>query len=105
MMVRELTELLTATAHISSREAYMAAIVEDDVLGKQTTSNRRHSAQRLSELYVLGPAVLLFRVLHCVWGADAGGRPLTALLGAPAVPPVRATASGVFPPRRISVSP
>jgi hypothetical protein len=80
MMLAELSELLAAVSPDADRAAYAAAIVEDNLLGKQTTATRRLTSQRLGELYGLDPAVPLFRLLRRLWTADVAGRPLLALL-------------------------
>lgn len=98
MMLAELTDVVAATRQTASREGYAKAIIEDNVLGKQTTATRRLSNQRLGELYGLTPTIPLFRVLRRIWDTDEQGRPLTALLCALARDPLlRATAQSVLP--------
>ena len=101
-MLRELTELFTAVPPDAARDDYTTAIVEENVLGKQTFATRRGSRQRLSEMYGLDPRLSLFRVLRYVWRIDTRGRPLLAMLCALArdpllrmtAPPVLALATG-----------
>lgn len=98
MMLAELTDVLAATRQAASREDYANAIIEDNVLGKQTTATRHLSNQRLGELYGLSRAIPLFRVLRRLWDVDTPGRPLIALLCALARDPLlRATAQSVLP--------
>jgi hypothetical protein len=98
MMLAELTELLEATPAEADRSAYAQAIIEDNVLGKQTAATRRLTNQRLGELYALDPTVPIFRVLRRMWTVDEPGRPLIALLCALARDPLlRATAPAVLP--------
>jgi len=98
IMLAELTELLAAVSADATRDDYLEAIISENVLGKQTASNRRLTAQRLSELYGLDPGIPIFRVLRRLWEADSNGRPLLALLCALARDPLlRATASAVLP--------
>lgn len=100
MMLAEVTQLLAFVPQDAPRESYLEAIVADNVLGKQTASNRRLTAQRLSELYGLDPTIPIFRVLRRVWAVDPGGRPLLALLCSLARDPLlRATAAVVLPLR------
>jgi len=95
-MLGELTTLLSAVTDSSPRAAYIAAIVEDNVLAKTTVANRKLSAQRLSELYIIDSNAPLFRVLRRLWDVDTAGRPLLALLCAMARDPLlRATAGPV----------
>ena len=98
MMLAELTELLAAVPANAAREEYADAIIEDNILGKQTTSTRRLTNQRLGELYGLSLTVPLFRVLRRLWDIDEPGRPLIALLCAVARDPLlRATSKAVLP--------
>ena len=98
MMLAELTELLAAVPANATREEYADAIIEDNILGKQTTSTRRLTNQRLGELYGLSLTLPLFRVLRRLWDVDAPGRPLIALLCALARDPLlRATSKAVLP--------
>ena len=97
MMLDELhTTLATVPPH-AVRTRYVEAIVEDNCLGKPTSSTRVLSAQRLSELYALDPDVPLFRLMRNLWGLDERGRPLLALLMALARDPLlAATAPSVL---------
>jgi len=98
MMFAELDELLAAVPHGNGRADYAAAIVEENVLGKETAASRLVSNQRLGELYALDPSVPLFRVLLRLWPLDEPGRPLLAMLCACARDPLlRASAEGVLP--------
>lgn len=97
MMLAEIQTLLAVLPPSSSRQAYSDAILEDNLLGKQTAATRKQTDQRLGELYALDPKVPLFRVLRRVWAVDEPGRPLIALLCCLARDPLlRATASIVL---------
>ena len=97
MMLAELTELLEVMPVDSLHEDYADSIILENALGKATTSNRRSTKQRLSELYGLDPRLPLFRVLRRLWSADTTGRPLLALLTALARDPLlRLTAPTVL---------
>jgi hypothetical protein len=97
MMLAELSALMAICGPDSSREDYMAAIIEDNALGKATVSTRKLSAQRLAELYGLDRAIPIFRLLLRVWNFDHAGQALTALLVALARDPLlRSTASSVL---------
>ena len=98
MMLAEFTELLAAVPANATCEEYAEAMIEDNILGKQTTSNRRLTNQRLRELYGLSLTVPLFRVLRRLWDVDEPGRPLIALLCTVARDPLlRATSKAVLP--------
>jgi hypothetical protein len=97
MMLAELSALLAICEPDSSREDYMTAIIEDNVLGKSTVSTRKLSAQRLAELYALDRGVPLFRMLRRVWDFDSASQSLSALLVALARDPLlRSTADSVL---------
>ncbi|MBT5710105.1 hypothetical protein HOI71_03610 [Candidatus Poribacteria bacterium] len=80
MMVAEMRDLLAEVPRGAAREEYAHAIVEENVLGKQTVATRRLTNTRLGELYSLDPRIPVFRVLRRLWELDVDGRPLLALL-------------------------
>jgi hypothetical protein len=84
MMLADLTTLLAAAPKQAKRQVFNLLIVEENVLGKRTTSNRRLTARHLAELYALDEAVTVFRLLRFFWNADAPSRPMLALLCAQA---------------------
>jgi hypothetical protein len=97
MMLAELRDLLQALPPGTDRDAYQAAIVSDNVLGKATEATRRLTGQRLGELFGLDPKMPIFRALRRVWSVDDGGRPICALLCALARDPLlRSTAGPVL---------
>ena len=100
MMLSELASVLEATPGGASLANYRTAITDENVLAKKTASNRRLTAQRLSEMYGLDVAVHLFRHLRFFWELDDEGRPLLACLCANARDPLlRMTASRVLSAR------
>ncbi len=97
IMMAELAALFESVPPAGSRADLMAAVTEANCLGKRTASTRKLTFQRLSELYVLDPAVPIFRVLRRLWSVDEVGRPLLALLCALARDPLlMATAASVL---------
>ncbi len=80
IMLEELTAVLAAVPMNGKPDEFVAAIVEENCLGKQTVSTRRLTLQRLRELYTLDPAVPVFRILRRLWDLDTQTRPLLALL-------------------------
>ena len=97
IMFDELDLLLSVCQPDASRDVYLAAIQEDNCLGKRTVATRRLSAQRLTELYALEPRVLLFRIMRQFWYAERDGRAVLALLLALARDPLlRATAPPIL---------
>lgn len=56
------------------------AIVEENLLGRETMHARREAAKRLVELYGLDDQFALFRALRKLWALDEGARPALALL-------------------------
>jgi hypothetical protein len=98
MMLDELRATIEGAPGDASRTEYVAAIVENNCLGKATSATRALSAQRLTELYALDPDVPLFRIMRNLWRLDTTGQPLLALLVALARDPLlAATASAVIP--------
>ena len=96
-MLDELRAVLAATPAEARHADYVAAIVEENCLGKPTGATRALSAQRLSELYALDPEVPLFRITRALWPLDVKGQPLLALLVALARDPLLvATAPSVL---------
>lgn len=83
-MLADLTALLAAAPSGAKREAFNRLIVEENVLGKRTTSNRWLSARHLTDLYGLDESVTVFRLLRIFWAADASSQPMLALLCAQA---------------------
>jgi hypothetical protein len=84
MMLADLTTLLAAAPGKAKREDFNRLIVEENVLGKRTTSNRWLTARHLADLYALDQEVTVFRLLRFFWDADDSDRPMLALLCAQA---------------------
>ena len=80
IMLQELRALLANCRSDATRDEYLAAIHEDNCLGKRTAATRKLSSQRLSELYGLDPDVPLFRVMRRCWYSDREGQQILALL-------------------------
>ena len=97
IMLGELRAVLATCQPDATRGDYLAAIHEDNCLGKRTAATRKLSSQRLSELYALDPEVPLFRVTRRCWYADRDGQAILALLLALARDPLlRASAPPVL---------
>jgi hypothetical protein len=97
IMVGELSALLGVAGTATQREDFARLIVDENVLGKSTSSTRRITAQRLSELYALDTSVVLFRALARLWAVDRDSHALLALLCSLARDPLlRATAASVL---------
>ncbi len=95
-MLDELKAVLSQVPADSQPEAYAAAIVEENCLGKQTAATRRHSLQHLRELYGLDTGLPLFRVLAGLWRIDSESHPLLALLCSLARDPLLRATSAVI---------
>jgi len=63
----------------ASRPDYQAAIIDENLLGKDTYSSRRKSATHLYELYGLDPRLALFRILRRLADEDRNSLPLLAV--------------------------
>jgi hypothetical protein len=89
--------LLTAVGTTADLAAYERAVVDDNLLGKETIGGRRRTLRYLRELYVLRGDSVLFRALGDLWNDDSTGRRLLAGLCALASDPVfRASAQAIF---------
>lgn len=98
LMFAELAELLVAVPASATRDEYAEAIIEDNVLGKQTAATRKLTNQRLGELYGLSLTVPLFRIMRYLWTVDVPGRPLLAMFSGLARDPLlRTTREAVIP--------
>lgn len=97
MMLAELTAVLGAVPATGARRDYVEAVIEGNCVRKPTTSTRRLTLQRLTELYGLDPEIAIFRVLRRLWDTDLSARPLLALLTALARDPLLvATAQAIL---------
>jgi hypothetical protein len=97
IMLRELRALLAKCPVDAAPQDYLAAIVEDNILGKKSENTRARSFRYLRELYVLDRRSVIFRGLRDLWDANVTAQPLLALLCALARDPLlRATANVVI---------
>lgn len=79
-MLADLQLLLESTASDTSHDGYRVAIIEQNVLGKGTASNRLWSWKKLRELYSLDPNKVVFRAFRVLWSGDPSGRPIRSVL-------------------------
>ena len=84
MMLIDLTMLLNSAPMDAKREDFNRLIVEENILGKRTTSNRWLTVRHLVDLYALDQRVSVFRLLRFFWNVDTLSRPMLALLCAQA---------------------
>lgn len=97
IVVPALQLLLARVGAHAGAEDYEHAVIEDNVLGKETVESRRRTLRYLRELYLLRDDSLLFRALGDLWNDDPAGQPLLAGLCALARDPVfRASAQAIF---------
>jgi hypothetical protein len=88
MMFSELSLVLEHVGPKAKAEEYIAAMVEQNVLGKPTQTTRKRTAQRLGELYTLDQTRPVFRLMRHFWAAEASSRPMLACLAAAARDPL-----------------
>ena len=88
IMLGELSLVLEHVGPQAKNNEYIAAVVEQNLLGKPTQTTRKRTAQRLVQLYALDQARPVFRLLRHFWTADASGRPMLAYLAAAARDPL-----------------
>lgn len=79
-MHSELALLLSKVAADAPARAYQQCILDDNVLGKPTRTTRERTAQRLSALYALDPAIAPYRVFRSLWPVDPRSQPMLAFL-------------------------
>lgn len=97
IVIPALEVLLGAVGTVGDLAAYERAVIEDNVLGKETIGARRRTFRYLRELYVLRGDSLLFRALGDLWNDDsAGHRPLAGLCALARDQVFRASAQAIF---------
>jgi hypothetical protein len=97
IMLAEVSDLFQHLSPEAARADYAQAIVNENILAKNTAATRKLTHQRMAELYGLDPQVAIHRVHRHLWNADPAGRPLLALLCCLARDPLlRATATPVL---------
>lgn len=79
IMLQEVSLLLDSCAPTSDYPAYEGAIVDDNVLLKQTASTRKRTLRGLRELYGLDPGIPLFHALRDLWDESIDAQPVLAL--------------------------
>lgn len=79
MMLAELTSVLAAVPVGANALDYRAAILQRNVLGKNTDSTRKESLRRLRELYALDEARPIFGLLRMLHAIDASELKLLAV--------------------------
>ncbi len=80
MMLAELRLLLDACPAATEMADYRSAVLDDNVLLKNTETTRRKSLRYLRELYGLDPSIILFRALRDLWEQEEDAQPMLALL-------------------------
>ena len=97
IVVPALRLLLSVVGTRAAPGDYDKAVLEDNVLGKDTSEARRRTLRYLRELYILRSDSLVFRALGDLWMDDPSGQPLLAGLCALARDPVfRASAPAIL---------
>jgi hypothetical protein len=97
MMLAELDAILATVPAGASAISYREAILDRNVLGKNTDSTRKESLRRLRELYALDEARPIFGLLRKLHAIDVASLPLLALQVAWARDPLlRATTQPVI---------
>jgi hypothetical protein len=97
MMLMELRNLLDACPDTAEPSDYERAVLDENVLGKASSSSRQRSLRYLRELYGLDPNVPSFHALRRLWAYDADAQPLIALTSAVTRDPaLRGTATAVM---------
>jgi hypothetical protein len=96
ILVASLQRLLGQVPAEAAPEAYRSAVMDDNVLAKQTFGGREWAFRQLRRFYGLDPRLLLFRALRDLWSDDTDGQPVLAVLCALARDPVLRASSAVI---------
>lgn len=80
MMLTEVSRCLDILPSTASRADYQAAIVDQNIAGKETESSRKETFRRLRELFGLDLSIPLFRLFRELDTIDQVSRPLLSLL-------------------------
>jgi hypothetical protein len=96
IMIASLRRLLALVPADAPPEAYRSAVMEENVLAKDTRSGREWAFRQLRRFYSFDAHSLLFRALRDVWEHDEAGQPLLGLLCAIARDPVLRASSAVI---------
>jgi hypothetical protein len=97
IMIASLRRLLSLVPVDASPDAYRFAVMEENVLAKDTASGREWAFRQLRRFYSFDAHSLLFRALRDVWEHDEVGQPLLGLLCAIARDPVlRASSAAIL---------
>lgn len=78
VVIPALMTLLEAVDRHGEFGDYERAVLEQNVLGKETEGSRKRTLRYLRELYLLRPDSILFRALRDLWTDDPTGQPLLA---------------------------
>ena len=78
IVVAALRRVIDTVGRHAGAEEYERAVVDDNVLGKDTAESRQRTLRYLRELYLLRPDSILFRALRDLWTDDPAGQPLLA---------------------------
>lgn len=96
IMVPSLQRLLSLVPSDAAPAAYRTAVMDENVLGKQTAGGREWAFRQLRRFYGFDPRTLLFRALRDLWDDDPAGQALLALLCAMARDPVLRSSAAVI---------
>lgn len=80
ILLPSLRALLSLVPRDAPPAIYRSAVIDDNVLGKQTVDGRKRAFRQLRELYALDGSKLLFRAMRDLWEYDDEGQPLLAVL-------------------------
>lgn len=78
MMLAELSELFAQLPPDASLDDYRQAIVQDNLLQKNTSKTRALTFRHLADLYGMTPELALFRNFRRLWNSDPAAQPLLA---------------------------
>ncbi|MEQ1765234.1 MAG: hypothetical protein ABL984_19050 [Pyrinomonadaceae bacterium] len=80
MMLNEMDALVAALSVTATKDDFVRAIIDENVLGKPTLSSRKESLTRLNQIYGLDPATAVFRTLWRFGHLDPSSLPQLCLI-------------------------
>lgn len=95
-MLDELSVLFERTESDTSKDAYIAYIVDYNILNKGTDKSRILTSRHLIDLYTLDVKYPLFRIFRKLWEIDPQAQPLLALQIALARDPILRLSSSLI---------
>lgn len=96
MMLDDLRTLLAHTPPQGERADYVAAVVDENVLGKPTRKSRELTLRHMAGLYALDTVNPIFRALRRLWALNEAAQPMLAIAVALARDPLLRSTQSLY---------